>query len=444
MAKKLKPTYGFKSRQNEEEMTLLYLMFSLGGKQYKVSTGFKVAPKYWDKKTNRVFISTEQKQLEQREMKRVNRFLNDLEKEINIMLDADVLAKYESELVPEMIPKYGIVARIKEKIDKIKGIEKAVEEKKQIAPLEYFKKYIEALPKRVIKRTGKFMGAKTIEHHNIVIKRFEKFLNAKHYGNGAFTMFNKNFESEMEQWMLGEQNYTPNTVCATFSVMKVWLNQAEEEGLISDKSFHGWKSKGFDVQHIYLNETEIKAIYELDFSELKKLHPNSAAEGTRDLFVLSSQIGIRYGDLSSLNKSNWDIENKTVQIHTNKTSETVLVPLSKIALEIYKKYDGNFPPVQDRGKYNAQLQKIGKMAGLNQPVYVKSNAGGKIEIVKKLKYELISSHTARRSFATNLYKRCRNAKMVMTFTGHKTEENFKKYICIEKTEMAEMAREYFD
>lgn len=83
------------------------------------------------------------------------------------------------------------------------------------------------------------------------------------------------------------------------------------------------------------------------------------------------------------------------------------------------------------------------MAGIDQTIYVKKNVGGKIVIEEKKKYELISSHTARRSFATNLYLRCKDARMVMNFTGHTTEENFRKYICISKTEMAEMAREYF-
>lgn len=444
MAKKIKPTYGFKSRKEASEPSLLYLMFTLGGKQYKISTGFKVAPMYWDKENNRVFITSQQKQIQQREMKRVNRFIDALEKEISTMLDADVLADYEKKLVPNAVEKYGIVARIKEKIDKIKGKEIKEEEKRTITVLDYFKKVVEEMPKKVIKRTGKFIEAKTIQHHTIVLKRFENFLNYKHYGNGSFSMFNKNFESEMEQWMLGEKNYTPNTVCATFSVMKIWLKMAEDEGLISDKSFHSWKSKGYDVQHIYLTEEELKAIYNFDFSEYKKVQHNSVIEEVRDLFILASQIGLRYGDLERLNASNWDIENRTVEIHTKKTSETVLVPLSTIAIEIYRKYKGVFPKPQDKGKYNANLERIGRMVGLTQSVFVKSNAGGKIQVVEKKKYEMISSHTARRSFATNLYKRCHNCKMVMAFTGHKTEENFKKYICIEQEEMVNMAKSYFD
>ena len=444
MAKKLKPTYGFKSRKDEREPSLLYLMFTLGGKQYKISLGVKVAPQYWVKGTNRIEISSEQKQLQQREYKRINKFLNALEEEINIMVDADVLADYEKKLTPDAVEKYGIVAVIKGKIDKIRGIEKQEEEVKNITPVEYFQKCLDEMPKKVIRRTGKFIEDKTIGHHQIVLKRFKQYLKDKFLYDGSFTMFNKNFEKQMEEWMLSEKEYTPNTVAATFSVMKIWLKQAEEEGLISDKSFHSWKSKGFDVQHIYLTEEEIRKIYELDFTELKRLHPNSAAEPTRDLFVLASQIGLRFGDLERLNASNWDIENRTVQVHTHKTGKTVMIPLTSIAVEIYNKYNGKLPKPQEKGKFNSQLRKIGEKAGITQSVFIKSNQGGKIEVVEKKKFELISSHTARRSFATNLYKRCRNARMVMAFTGHTTEENFRKYICIEQEEMVDMAKEFFN
>ena len=299
------------------------------------------------------------------------------------------------------------------------------------------------MPKKVIRRTSKVIESKTVGHHQIVLKRFERFLNYNHWVASSFSIFNKNFESEMEQWMLGVEEYSANTVAATFSVMKVWLKKAEEEGLISDKSFHSWKSKGADVQHIYLNEDELNAIYNLNFDDIIKLHPNAKYEETRDIFIIAAHIGIRYGDLSSLNKSNWDIENKTVEVHTHKTGTTVLIPLTSTVIELYKKYNGKFPTPRDKSRFNEQLQKIGEFAGIDQTIYIKKNVGGKVVIEEKKKYELISSHTARRSFATNLYLRCRNARLVMNFTGHTTEENFRKYICVEKSEYVEMAREFF-
>lgn len=370
-------------------------------------------------------------------MKRVNKFLEAFEKS----LDTIVLHPNHPNYCEKDIDIKGLV---KVRIELLHGKEKQEEEKNNISPLDYFHKVVDEMPKKVIRRTSKIIDDKTVGHHKIVLKRFERFIAYKHWVASSFSIFNKNFEADMEHWMLSVEEYSANTVAATFSVMKIWLKQAEEEGLITDKSFHSWKSKGTDVQHIYLNEEELKAIYNLNFEEILKLHPNAKYEETRDIFILAAHIGIRHGDLSSLNKSNWDLVNRTVEVHTHKTGATVLVPLSPTVIEIYNKYKGKFPIPREKGKFNSQLQKIGRLAGIDQTIYIKKNVGGKVVIEEKKKYELISSHTARRSFATNLYLRCKNARLVMNFTGHTTEDNFKKYICIDKKEYADMAREYFD
>lgn len=342
MAKKnIKLNYALKSEVDKTQPALLYVMFTLGGKRKKISLGYKVIPEYWDSESNTVLISSKQTQLQQWEMKRINKFLRQFEHYVSTMIDADYLADYESKLVPSAVDKYGIVARFKQAIDSIKGKEIEEEEKKNITPLEYFKKVVADMPKKVVRRTSKIIEKKTVGHHEIVLKRFERFLNYKHLVASSFSIFNKNFEREMEQWMLGVEEYSANTVAATFSVMKVWLKQAEEEGLITDRSFHNWKSKGTDVQHIYLNESELKAIYELNFDEIVKLHPNAKYEETRDIFIIAANIGLRYGDLSSLNKANWDIENRTIQVHTHKTGMTVLVPLTSTVIELYKNIMAN-------------------------------------------------------------------------------------------------------
>lgn len=434
---RLRINYALKTNEDKTEASLLYVMFTFNGKRYKISMGVKVPPIYWDSNTNRVIVSNQQPQSLQRQMKRVNRFLEAFEKS----LDTIVLHPNHPNYCEKDIDIKGLV---KVRIELLHGREKQEDEKKNTTPLEYFHRVVDEMPKKVIRRTSKIIEDKTVGHHRIVLKRFERFIAYKHWVASSFSIFNKNFEADMEHWMLSVEEYSANTVAATFSVMKIWLKQAEEEGLITDKSFHSWKSKGTDVQHIYLNEEELKAIYNLNFEEILKLHPNAKYEETRDIFILAAHIGIRYGDLSSLNKSNWDLVNRTVEVHTHKTGATVLVPLTPTVIEIYNKYKGKFPIPREKGKFNAQLQKIGRLAGIDQTIYIKKNVGGKVVIEEKKKYELISSHTARRSFATNLYLRCKDAHLVMNFTGHTTEDNFKKYICIDKKEYADMAREYFD
>lgn len=430
-----------KSNKDKTKPALIYLTYTWD-RRYKLSLGVSVNPQWWDREKECAIITNLQKQQEQRSLKRLNRFLEDIKKAIRLNLDSFNSYHKHDGWVNDVSGGH-VLRGMKLAIAKIKGAEEKEEEKRAMTPLQYFSKVVEDMPQKIVRRTCKKIDPRTVGHHKIVLKRFESYLNYNHLLS-SFVMFHKGFESDMERWMLNVEGYSSNTVAATFSVMKVWLKQAEEDGLITDKSFHSWKSKGSDVQHIYLTESELNAIYQLDFGEIVKLHPNAKYEETRDIFIIASNIGLRYGDLASLNRANWDIENKTIQVHTHKTGATVSVPLSTTVVELYKKYQGHFPIPREKGKFNAQLQKIGELAGINQTVFIKKNVGGKEVIEEKKKFQLISSHTARRSFATNLYNRCKNARMVMKFTGHTTEENFRKYICIEDAEYIEMARQFFD
>ena len=54
------------------------------------------------------------------------------------------------------------------------------------------------------------------------------------------------------------------------------------------------------------------------------------------------------------------------------------------------------------------------------------------------KWQLVSAHTARRSFATNLYKSGFPSISIMAITGHKTESSFLRYIKVSKEEHAKL------
>lgn len=70
-----------------------------------------------------------------------------------------------------------------------------------------------------------------------------------------------------------------------------------------------------------------------------------------------------------------------------------------------------------------------KEIGLNDLVTYSFTKGGKIITVTREKWELISSHTARRSAATNMYLTGRMKTLeIMKLTGHRTEQNFFRYI----------------
>lgn len=94
------------------------------------------------------------------------------------------------------------------------------------------------------------------------------------------------------------------------------------------------------------------------------------------------------------------------------------------------RYNG-LPPKKILEKdLNKNIKIVGKLLEFTENVECISKKGGQ-EIVEYIeKYQLIHSHTARRSFCTNNYKKGNSVTDIMHFSGHTTEREFYKYIRI--------------
>jgi integrase len=198
-----------------------------------------------------------------------------------------------------------------------------------------------------------------------------------------------------------------------------------------------------EVENIYLDESELSDLYKLDLSE------NSKLERVRDLFIVGCYTGLRFSDLSKANQTNIITNNrgkKELHIKTIKTAEPVVIPLHNTVLEIIDKYEGTFPQAISNQKMNDYLKEdiCGKVTSLKTKVEVSSTKGGLTVLEKKPKYELVTTHTARRSFATNCFRNNVPSIVIMGVTGHKTEKSFLKYIKITSSEKADILEMYLN
>ena len=85
-----------------------------------------------------------------------------------------------------------------------------------------------------------------------------------------------------------------------------------------------------------------------------------------------------------------------------------------------------------------------QIVGINEPVHKGITKGGQKITKKYKKYELVTAHTGRRGFATNLYKQGFPALSIMQITGHKSEQSFLKYIKVTPREHAEKLKEFWN
>ena len=231
---------------------------------------------------------------------------------------------------------------------------------------------------------------------------------------------------------LTNKGYSPNTVGARIKDLKMFMNEAYERNLHTNMDF---KKKRFskpkeETYSVYLNSDELKKIYKCDLSDEPRL------DRVRDLFLIGCCTGLRFSDLSLLSSDNIDNVESVITIKTVKTGRTVVIPLHAIVRQILQKYDNELPRVPSNQKFNDYIKEIAKKAEINEPILLQRTKGTLTYAETKPKYGLVTSHTARRSFATNAYLAGLPPISIMKITGHKTESSFMKYIKISEKENA--------
>lgn len=229
---------------------------------------------------------------------------------------------------------------------------------------------------------------------------------------------------------LQEIGNSKNTISKQIKNLKTFMQEASERGLNTNMDF---KSRSFkkvteEVDKIYLTEEEIDRIYKLDL-------PTGKAR-VRDLFVIACYTGLRYSDFSEIKPAN--ILHDQIHMRTQKTGEKVIIPIAPIVKEILAKYDYKLPTAVSNQKMNQYLKEIGEVAKIDDPIIITRTMGGTKVRTTFMKFQLISAHCARRSMATNAYKRGVPTIGLMKITGHTTEKAFMSYIRISQLENAEV------
>ena len=187
---------------------------------------------------------------------------------------------------------------------------------------------------------------------------------------------------------------------------------------------------------IYLKDEEINTIFNHDFKGVERL------ENTRDLFIIGLRTGLRISDFLRLKDAN--IKNGYIEIKKQKTGQTVTIPLHKQVKAILERRNG-FPRAISDQKFNEhvkELCRVAKFTALTPGSKINKDTKRKEEGIFQ-KWELVSSHICRRSFATNLYGHLDNLT-IMGITGHQTETQFLKYVKITNTEKAEKLKDYWN
>ena len=232
--------------------------------------------------------------------------------------------------------------------------------------------------------------------------------------------------------MILEKDYAVNTIGRYINTLITLLNEATERGLNTNMTY---KSKRFvvdkeETENIFLNDNELEDIYLLDLSKTPKL------ENARDLFLIGCYTGLRFSDFQQLDLSKLTKEN-ILEVRQKKTQKRLIIPFyHPVVLEIKAKYEGktfnSLPRAISNQKLNKYIKEVGALVkSLHKKEDKNITKGGIKIILQSPKYKCITTHTARRSFASNLILKGKNIFDIMQATGHQSEKDFRNYVKIE-------------
>lgn len=236
---------------------------------------------------------------------------------------------------------------------------------------------------------------------------------------------------------LNDKDYQYQTVKRYMNRIRFFCNRAIEDQIKVNPRYNSniYLNKSKTVKSPYLNEDEIQAIYNYDFSYSKHL------DNVRDNFIIGLWTGLRVSDfLTQLNINL--IKDDFIDIKTKKTNTFVSLPLHPMIVEILDKRNGELPEKVTTNTFNKRVKEICMIVGIDNLME------GKLVVLDKKtkrkrkvygtykKYQLVSSHICRRSFATNLFGKIPN-QVLMKLGGWTTESVMLNYISKSSREHAE-------
>jgi len=391
-----------------------YLKWYFSLKNLTTGKPYSIHVSTWDKKNNKCFVrgSIEEKRISQA---------------INNQIQEIILAVRQ--IVEECSAQNRNVTRkdlseenIYNKVKHIESFTDVKEPEKNLLFAEYWLSFIQKAKEGSINHNGKKYSTHAIKAHNKCLNGFKEFEREKkhHY---SFDEIDYDFYDDYISYLDGK-NYAPNSVGEKIKNIKSIMQRAYREELHKNLKYKSFYEPSEEVDNVYLSEKELETIYNYQF-----LPSDMMLEKYRDLFLVGCYTGLRWGNYKKISKNDIKITaegNEVISVISIKNGQEVVIPfLWENLKKIFVKYDYNLPHVSEQN-FNKYVKLVCLKAGINEEVTIKKGKYKRDEPYQK--WELVSSHTARRSACTNMVLRGIPSSLVMKISGHRRESSFIKYL----------------
>lgn len=237
-----------------------------------------------------------------------------------------------------------------------------------------------------------------------------------------------------------DENYAPNSIKTICSEMKAYIraNSDKKVPIEFDGMSRIFKAKNVPTISTYLTQKEIEKV--------NRYHPKTVyTRLVKRIFMMECLTGARFCDCLRITTDNIVVIDgvRYIRYVAQKTNVEVTVPMHKL-LDQYLVRSPMEPRYPDPATFNKKLREICRFCGIVS--WVKVFHAGKEYAGRK--YHFVTTHTGRRSFATNLALKGVTLEQIALLMGHMNGNipnisMTKRYVC-EKMKIDKQVLRFFE
>lgn len=373
------------------------LRFTYNNNQLRISTGEKVSPSVWDGTRHRIAAKHERVNDDYYE---INRVLDDLAVFVRRTYDTYRRGKKLDDLTVAVFK--GIVT------EELTGVPPVSMD--AVSVLDFYEQFLD-----IRARAGKIMGG-----HNSAHAHFAQFA-ATRPGPIRYDQIKLRFFEQFRDYLWGlDDNLVDNTVYKHIQRVLQFFIYAAADGkqmganvqAIKIKTHLGVSNRAMDT--IGLSEDQLQSFLDLEFEK-------EYTTNIRDLFIVGCYTGLRLNRWGEVKRDNFqNIDGVDVlQIFTKKGErKSIALPIHPQLRTVLDRHNWSLPRVPAGQVINRNLRAMGEKIGMTDELTLSRFVKGKSELFTFRRCDLVTSHTARRSFVTNAYIADIPKDDIRAITGH--------------------------
>lgn len=403
-------------------VTTIMLIVRSRGKKIVVSTKEKIIVEDWDKKTQRANNHEKKHALDI-----INRRLDAIENAVS-----KLLKEFENKPVAPTLNflKQHILFHI--------------EKQQKNNQHEYFWKLFDVFVSYKHKSTQSFKEYDlALRKHLKAVEKIHKTpldFDALHFHEQGFIDRFRYYLTHEAINKKGLKGLFTNTIWKQFKNLKAFLNWCFDQNHIPRFSIKHLNAQIEHIDHVYLTNEELISLENLMLQDEEKT--------IRDLFLLSCETGLRFSDLCTLSSVSPNTD--FFEVYPKKTrkkepSKRIIIPFSARVKRVIQTNNGQIPSYSYAkiNRFNSILKELCAKAEINSEcVHYRILQGVETMTLCK-KFELVSSHTGRRTFCTLKFLAGMPSHAIMKFSGHSSEQNFLRYLRLDAEIVAHRYRRFF-